>query len=63
METPTEQDIAFERLRKVVEAIGYGRVKEIVLKDGRPVRVVAEMEFNLEQPVGVRIRKLGEIAY
>ena len=57
----TDADIPFERLRKVVEALGYGRIVEIVLEDGAPVAVVAQVRISLKENVAARLRKLGPV--
>lgn len=48
----------FARLRKVIEAIGYGRIREIVVENGLPVAVVAEVRLSLKENVAGRLRKL-----
>jgi hypothetical protein len=57
----TDADIPFERLRKVVEALGYGRIVEIVLEDGAPVAVVAQVRISLKENVAARLRRLGPV--
>jgi hypothetical protein len=50
----------FARLRKVIEAIGYGRIREIVIEAGLPAAVVAQVRISLRENVVGRLRKLKQ---
>ncbi len=46
------------RLLEILRRVGYGRIVRIDVRDGVPLKVVAEVDFDLTKELGSRLQAL-----